>query len=149
MTATFILPFSWTFPLPRKSVREILPYVIWPLIVFLPGLVFTDIFIFAKGKVDYISGYQTEGGPYFWFMLTFFFTYWVWALSTLIFRFARSDGQHRRLLKNILIGVGLSLVVSVAVDIVYPLAAVSKIGYVGSFFSAIWLGFTSYIILKK
>ncbi|MBI2984615.1 MAG: hypothetical protein HYY50_03250 [Candidatus Kerfeldbacteria bacterium] len=149
MTAIFILPFSWTFPLPRKKVNEILPYVIWPLAVFVPGIFWTSIFLSGNGVIDYIKGYQTSPGPYFWFMLIFFFAYWIWALANLVYRFTKSDGQHRWMLKMILVGIGLSLLVSVVFDIIYPLVAISKIGYVGSLFSAIWLGFTSYIILKK
>jgi hypothetical protein len=149
MTAIFILPFSWSFPLPRKKISELLPFVIWPLAVFVPGILLTNIFLREDAVINYIAGYQTAPGPYFWFMLMFFFVYWIWALANLIYRYTKSDGQHRWMIKMILIGIGLSLVVSVAFDIIYPLVAISKIGYVGSLFSAIWLGFTSYIIIKR
>lgn len=149
LTAIFILPFSWTFPLPRKRIGEVLPFVIWPLVVFTPGILWTDIFLRADAIVDYVQGYQTAPGPYFWFMLMLFFVNWVWALGNMLYNFSRSDGHHRWMLKMLLIGLGLSLIVSVATDIIYPLVTVSKIGYIGSLFSAVWLGFTSYILLKR
>src|SRR5262245_50225354 len=44
MTATFILPFSFSFPLPQKPIQQLLPLVLWPLAVFIPGFLLTDIF---------------------------------------------------------------------------------------------------------
>lgn len=149
MTATFILPFSQSFPLARHTLRELMPLVIWPIFVFIPGLLFTDIFLIDHGVINYRAGYQTQSGPYFGFALAFFGVYWVWGLYNLIRSMQRSDGRHRWLLKMILLGLIISLFVSVIFDIVLPLVSKSTLGYVGSMFSTVWLGFTSYILLKK
>ena len=149
MTAIFILPFSYSFPLPKKSVNELLPFIIWPLAVFVPGFLLTNIFVTDQGIIDYRQGYQTLTGPYFWFALTFFGIYWIWGLVNLFQSMQKSDGQHRWQLRMILSGLFVSLIVSVAFDIVLPLVSKSTLGWVGSMFSAIWLGFTSYVIAKK
>lgn len=149
MTAVFILPFSFSYPLPKRPVSELLPYVVWPLAVFIPGLFWADIFITDKGVINYRQGYQTQVGTYFWFMLAFFAVYWIWALVNLFQTMKKSDGQHRWQLRMILIGLIVSLIVSVSFDVILPLVTKSRLGYIGSMFSAVWLGFTSYIIMKK
>ncbi len=148
-TAMFILPFSFTFPLPRRTLRELIPLAVWPLVIIIPGLLFTNLFVQQQSIVRFGQGYTTAAGPYFWFMILIFAAYWVWAIVNLIVRLRSSDGTHRYYLRLILIGIFASLLVSAVFDIYMPLTHVTRYGYVGSFFSTIWLGFTSYIILRK
>ncbi len=148
-TAMFFLPFSYTFPLPRRSARELVPLAIWPLAIIIPGLLFTNLFVQQQSIVRFGQGYKTATGPYFWFMILIFLVYWIWAITNLIIRLRKSDGTHRQYLQLILIGIFLSLLVSAIFDIYMPLTHVTRYGYIGSLFSTIWLGFTSYIILKK
>ncbi|MEK7637601.1 MAG: histidine kinase N-terminal 7TM domain-containing protein [Patescibacteria group bacterium] len=149
LTAIFILPFSFTFPLPRKRFSELWPLVIWPAIIFVPAILATNILLNNNGEISYRLGYSTLKGPYFWAMLGLFGVYWVWALINLFWRRSHSDGIHRWQLNSLLLGIVVSLVVSVTTDIIFPLVTKSTIGYVGSLFSAVWLGFTAYIILRK
>jgi hypothetical protein len=150
ITASF-LAFSYSFPLPRKKNPELIPLVLWPIIVFVPTFLFTTLLIgFSSNELyNYETGYQTVDGPYFWVFLIFFGVYWLWSLKNLISNYLNSDGIHRWQLRMLLTGVSLSLLVSVVFDIILPLIARTNFGYVGSLFSAIWLGFTASIILKK
>lgn len=148
-TALFILPFSFSYPLPRKTLSELLPLVIWPLLVFVPALLFTDLILLSKGVIHYTTGYQTAAGPYYWVMLLVFGLYWGWALINLIRQWSRSSGTHRWHLQVILVGLILSLAVSISTDIIVPFITQSSVGYIGSLFSAVWVGFTGYILLRR
>ncbi len=148
-TAIFFLPFSFTYPLPRRSARELIPLTIWPLIIFVPGLLLTDLFVRQQVIVKFGQGYMTDTGSYFWFMIAIFAVYWIWAIKNILLHHKNSDGLHRKNIKLIMIGLATSLLVSSFFDIYMPLTHLTRFGYIGSLFSAVWLGFTSYIILKK
>lgn len=149
LATTFFLPFSYTFPIARRTVRELLPWVLWPTIFFCFGSLFTDLIVEDIGLISYRVGYRTADGPYFWTFLVFFAVYWIWALWNLAFTIRKSDGYHRWQAKMVITGIIASLIVSTIFDITLPLITVSHFGYVGSFFTSIWLGFTSYILLKR
>lgn len=149
LTSIFILPFSFSFPLPRKRLSELLLLVVWPIVIFVPAILATDILLNDSGIINYREGYQTSQGPYFFALVGLFGVYWLWALINLFWRRSRVDGVHRQQLNMILLGISASLAVSVTTDIIIPLVSKSTIGYVGSLFSAVWLGFTAYIVLRK
>lgn len=145
----FFLAFSFTFPLPKKKLSELLPLVIWPLAVFIPGFLWTDVFLHRQPLIHYGTGYQTAPGPFFWFFVVYFAVYWMWAITNLVIRLRVSDGLHRWMIRMVLFGILASLAVSSVFDITLPLVTTSRFGYVGSLFTSVWLGFTSYIILRK
>jgi len=149
LTAILFLPFSFSFPIPMRQVRELFPWVIWPIVIFVPGLLFTDLFVRDNAVIRYSQGYETAEGPYFWFMLVIFSLYWFWSIINLFTRFRRSDGLHRWQIRMIITGIVLSLIVSVIFDIVTPLVTINRVGYIGSLFTSVWLGFTSYILVRK
>lgn len=149
LTATFILPFSFVFPLQRKSARELLPWVLWPLLIFVPGILWTNAFILQKANVNFGNGYMTQPGSFFPFFLIFFALYWLWALVNLVRSYRGTDGIHRQQVKIFLIGTLVSVLISSYFDILRPLTSATQFGYVGSLCSSIWFGFTAYILLKK
>jgi hypothetical protein len=149
LTAVFILPFSYSFPLARRSTRELLPWIIWPLTVVIPGVLFTGLFVGQVFSGVYGRDYTTPLGPYFIIMMLFFATYWIWGIANIIKSYIISDGIHRSQLKMLIIGLGSSVVLASLFDIVFPLIQIVRFGFLGSLFSAIWLGFTSYILVKK
>jgi len=149
LTAVFILPFSYSFPVPKKRVSELLPLILWPVLAFVPVTLWTNLFLVDIGVISYRAGYQTAAGQFFWALLTVFSVYWSWAMINLFRWYAQSDGLHRLQLRLIIFGILVSLGVSIVFDIIYPLVTVSRLGYIGSMFSAIWLGFTSYILVRK
>lgn len=145
----FFLPFSYSYPIPQRSVRELLPWIVWPFFIFVPNLLFTDAFLLDQAIRRYSQGYQTAQGDFFWFMILVFAVYWIWSIRNLIVRLSTSDGIHRTVLRFVLAGIGVSLLISVIFDIVIPVVTVARYGYVGSLFTSVWLGFTSYILVKK
>lgn len=149
LTGAFFLPFSFTYPIPERQARDLLPLVLWPAAVFILPLLLTNLFIADRGIVYYRGGYQTTPGDYFWFMILMFVVYWAWSILNLVRHHRRSDGIHRWQLRMILIGIITSLAVAIVFDIIYPFVTTSRVGYVGSLFTSIWLGFTSYILVKK
>ncbi len=149
LTSIFILPFSFSFPLPRKKFGELWPLVVWPILIFIPAVLTTDLLLNNQGSINYTQGYQTLQGPYFYAMVSLFGVYWLWALINMFWRRSHSDGVHRRQLNLILLSIVFSLAVSTVTDIILPIVTKSALGYVGSLFSSVWLGFTAYIILRK
>lgn len=149
MTAIFILPFSYTFPLPRRTMRELLPLVIWPLVIFVPGFLFANAFIPQNAIVTFGDGYQTQPGDYFAFFLTFFAVYWLWSFVNFGRSLRNADGIHRQQVTIFLVGTAISILISGYFDIYRALIDSTHPGYIGSLCSSIWFGFTAYILLKK
>jgi hypothetical protein len=149
IVTTFILPFSFTFPLPRRTVRELVPWAIWPLAVFVPGILLSNAFILQDAIVNFGDGYKTEPGAYFPLLMTFFVIYWLWAIMNFLRSLRSSDGTHRQHLSIFLIGLLISFGLVAYFDIIKPLSAPTQFGYIGSLCSSIWFGFTAYILVKK
>ena len=147
-TAMF-LPFSTSFPFPQKNFRELIPWALWPVAIFSTGLIFSDVFIVGRGITQFTPGYMTQPGQLFWFMSAVLVLYWTWSLANLFRTFKKSDGIFKKNLSLILFGILVSLVFSIFFDIVLPLVTVNTFGYVGSVMTSVWLGMTSYILIKK
>ncbi|GEM_PF-5498247 len=148
-TAFFFLAFSFSYPLPIRNNKEIFPWVLWPVGVFTLGILFSEAFIGHQHIVVFGKGYTTDTGSLFWLMILVFGIYWIWSVTNFIRRARALDGVFRRNIQLILAGIFCSLLVSSVFDIYMPLTNVTRFGYVGSLFTSVWLGFTSYIILRK
>lgn len=149
LATTFYLPFSFAFPFPRKKIRELVPWVLWPLVVFGGGVLFTSLFITDQGALHkYGEGYKTATGEYFWFLLIFLVGYWTWSITNLIRVHRITGGVHRTLVRYVLIGTLISLAASMIFDVTLPLIAFSRFGYLGSLLNFAWLGFTAYILVR-
>ncbi len=148
LATAFFLSFSFSYPIPSRPFRDVVPWVIWPLLVFIPALLRTDLFIGTEG-VRFGEGYKTDQGPYFFVLILFIFFYWAWSLLNLVKNFRSSDGIHRLVLKIVILGVCTSFVVTTIFDIIIPLVTVTRFGYVGSLFTSVWVLFTGYILVKK
>ena len=149
LATTFFLVFSFTFPISKKQIADLLPLILWPVIVFIPNLFFTEAIIGKSLTEPFGEGYQTDTGPLFWLLLSFIGIYWIWGIGNLIKAYRQSDGFYRRFLKILSIGVTGTLIVTLAFDVVLPLFIKSQFGYVGSLFSSVWVIVTSYLMLKK
>lgn len=149
LATTTFFPFSLSFPFPQRNFRELVPWVVWPAAVFSAGILFSDAFVMGHGAAKYYTGYMTQPGKLFWFMIVVFIFYWSWSLTNLFRTFQKSDGIHRKNLNLIIVGILISLLISVFFDIVLPLVTVSSYGYVGSIMTSAWLGVTSYILVAK
>jgi hypothetical protein len=149
LTAVFILPFSYAFPQKRKTNSELLALSIWPFIIIVGGLLFSDLFIIPQKIANYGTGYTTLAGSYFWFMILIFAVYWIWAVRNLWLSFRTSGGFNRWMLRVLLIGLVVSVLTSTVFDIIFPLTMPTRFGYIGSLLSAIWVGATGYIMVRK
>lgn len=143
------LPFSYSFPIPRRPIRELLILVIWPVLIFVPGFLFSNAFLAQERIVSFGTGYQTVEGPYFWLFIIFLAVYWGWSIGNHIRVFVRGDGATRGNVGIILVGTLLSLIVTMYFDVLKPITAVSTLGYVGSLMTTFWLGSALYVLLKK
>lgn len=149
LATTFYLPFSFAFPYPRKKLRELFAWILWPLIIFGGGIVFTNLFIAGQSGIRrFGEGYKTATGEYFWLLLVFLVGYWAWSITNLVRVYRMSGGVHRTLVRYVLIGTLISLMASIIFDVTLPIVAVSRFGYLGSLLNAAWLGITAYILVK-
>lgn len=149
IATAFFLPFTYVFPLPQRTGRELFPWAFWPVLLFGFGMLFSDVFIQTPGVINYGQGYQTTTGSYFWVFLIFFGFYWLWSLVNLARSYQHSDGIHRIQIRVIIVGIVFSLIAASIFDIILPLITPSPFGYVGSLLTSAWLGATTYILLKK
>ncbi len=149
LATIFFLPFSRSYPLPTRTLRENLPWVVWPTIIFFPGILWTELFIARSNVVKFGEGYTTATGDLFWFLLAVFAAYWVWSIVNLVRAWRRADGLHRRNLHLILTGILVSFIISTIFDIYMPLNNPSRYGFVGSLFTSVWVVMTGYILVKK
>lgn len=145
----FFLPFSFNFPIARGRIRDWMPLALWPVALFVPGFLATDVFV-APDRIipTFGQGYRTSPGPMLWFFIAFLGVYWVWSLLNLSRAHRTSDGTHRWQLKMIIAGTLISVGATFAFDVAVPLLTTTQLGYMGSLFTTAWLGFTSYILLK-
>ena len=148
LTACF-LTFVMSFPIPSKPWEEMVILVLWPMAIFVPAFIATNLLVENNNLINYQAGYIRVLGSYFWFFLVYFSVYWLWSIFLLLWKI-RSHAGSPFLLKFLLIGVIISLAVATYFDIILPASQdMSKFGYIGSLFTSVWLGFTSYILLKR
>jgi len=149
LIATFILPFSFSYPYPRKQFTELILLVIWPIIIFVPGVLWTNAFIQQKAIDNFGNGYISKTGVYFPLYMVFFIGYWAWALLNLFISINKSDGVQKRQLIIFCVGTALSLLLSSYFDLYKPLNDSTRFGYIGSLCTGLWFGFIGYIMLSK
>ncbi|MFH2097409.1 MAG: histidine kinase N-terminal 7TM domain-containing protein [bacterium] len=147
--STFLLAFSFSFPLPRRSFREIYPWLLWPIVILIPGILFTEIFVKKQEIVNFAEGYTVAAGPYYWFLVLVFGGYMVWAFWNLIRSYSASTGYYRWMLRLLIAGLISSFIISSIFDIILQLITPHPFGFLGSFFTASWVIITGYIMLKK
>lgn len=63
MATSLFLPFSYSFPIPRRTIRDLLPLIIWPLVIFPIGFIATELFVRDQAIISFRQGYQTATGP--------------------------------------------------------------------------------------
>ena len=147
LTCAFLI-FSFVFPFSQKPIKK---WAWWlfliPLALFTFLIFFTDNFqtniIMAENSQRYVMGNLFYSFP------VFFFFYWIWSIVNLAKKYQVADGIHKWQIKYLLIGIIVSLLIIIGVDIIPITFGWKVINGVGEFATLIWLFFTSYIILKK
>lgn len=147
-TAAFFM-FALHFPIrtSRPGAYE------WVLFVFPVALFFFLIFFsgnFITGLSQKFLPDQQIYGKTAMSFAVFFAFYWLLSIIHLVRKYYSSDGIHRWQLRTLLLGaVAGPLALSSIFDVYLPLSGHYGYGWIGPETSIIWLGFTSYIILKK
>lgn len=149
IATTFFLTFSMSYPHPRKAWREMLPWILWPLVIFGLGIIATNLFIGTNTITHFGDGYMTSVGTYFSLLIVYVAFYWTWSITNLVRSYRHTADAQHRMIRYILIGTLVSLTGTITFDIIIPLITVSNLGYVGSLFNAAWLGMTSNILVRK
>lgn len=147
-TAVFFLPFSFMYPVQRKSVSELWILIIWPQILLFAGIFFSDIFIVGSKNLTFQETYGAGRGNFFWFMLLIFGFYWAWSIFNLLKSYLWLSGAQKRNILYVILGTVTSLTFSVLFDIIIPIKHSNVVAYLGSIFTSIWLFVTVYIIIR-
>ncbi len=147
-TASF-LPFSFSYPYQKHAFSEMLILILWPAVIFIPGIFFSNSFLRLNADVSFGAGYRTASGELFFLVLIFFASYWFIGIYELARLLLKSDGSIRMNTKIMLAGILTSLAIVSFFDIYLPLKTVTSLGFLGSLATSIWLGATTYIITSK
>ncbi|MFH1366549.1 MAG: histidine kinase N-terminal 7TM domain-containing protein [Patescibacteria group bacterium] len=140
--------FSFYFPITLKPVKRYsYLLIIIPLILFVYLIFFSDLFV--TGMAFEGNNQKFFTGSLFFLFPVYFFFYWIWGIINLLLKLKTTDGIHVQQLKLLLTGVIISSVFIVIFDLIYPLIGKAVISGLGPELTLVWLGFTSYIILKK
>lgn len=147
---TAIVHLALVFP--RQVTRidrfhTILLYI--PATLFSSIAVFTDSIVKATRQVGNLPG-QPIGGVVYPFYNIYLISLFVGAIFLFVVQRKRADGEHR---KNVNILIAAFLVgglPAVYIDLVSALFKTEPANYlVGNIATAIWLGATTYIVMKK
>lgn len=149
LATTFFFAFSFSFPYPKKTVAELFPWIVWPIVVFVPSILFTNAVIVHQPKYQIGTEYSNTPGPIFWLFLVMFFVYWGWALINFIRYYRKSSGYYRMFVRILLTGIIVSLISSSIFDIFLPMFTKSGFGYVGSLLTSVWVIGAGYLMVKK
>lgn len=145
----FFLGFCFSFPIPRRPIREILPLIIWPIFIFPLAIISSDSIIIHRHIEAFRDNYAVSPGQLMWMYIVVFSVYWIWGIYLLIKEHTKSTGYYRWFIRIVIISVFISLTTSVYFDLIQPIANTSRYSFIGSLFTAVWVIITSYLMLKK
>lgn len=150
---TALLHLTIVFPYPFVRFDKL-----HAILLYLPAIIFSLIALVTKTIVkDYIVNPSIPGvivsGPlhhlYNYFVLGFFLL----SLMILFLRISRTDGIHRQNVKvvfwSIFLGGSLPVWVDLLIPNFFPQMYVQTNFLYGNIATVVWLGLTSYIVLKK
>ncbi|MEK7637600.1 MAG: histidine kinase N-terminal 7TM domain-containing protein [Patescibacteria group bacterium] len=150
LIVTALLNFTIVFPYPMFRLDR-LHYIF----LYLPAVIFTLVIF---GSHDVVSRYissptlsgQWFGGPLYWMYNGYLLVLYVWAMAVLYSKFKKTDGIHHRNLILVFWSIFLGGAPGIVVDVIVPLVTnQAKYPLIGVMSSVVWLGLTTYIILKK
>lgn len=142
----FILQFSHYFPYSNthwsrnKHIVILLPVV--ALLVFVP----TNENI--KNVILHSWGAETIPGSLYYFYIAYFIVYSVFAYYVLVNKFRESKGISKQQIKYILLGYAIASFFALLTNAIIPLFGVINLSVLGPPSILIFIGLTSYAILK-
>lgn len=144
-----LLLFSRRFPLLTRKLNTVDYFFAWgPVIFFAPLLFFTNL-IFSL-RIDPVYEIFADSGKLDFLYSLFVLVYWLWSVVILANKLSKTTGYQRWLLKIFLFGILLSGVVGVMTNAILPtFFGYQQLWWLGPEASVIWLGITSYVLVKK
>lgn len=150
LAPTFLF-LSWVFPYKTKA----LTIKNW-LIFFIP-IIFFLIILFTSFlpimKSTNLDEWRTPNfGPGLHLFNAFFIIYWLWAIYNFYKKYKTADGIHHWQLKYLLIGIIISSLYGITLNLILPwinMTVLPIVGAIGAEASIFWLGFTAYVLFKK
>ncbi|MFH2097412.1 MAG: histidine kinase N-terminal 7TM domain-containing protein [bacterium] len=143
-----LLYFSYSFP--NQSIRFRLSHIlsaVVPILLFGYLLYATDTWI--EKVTGPMSDRYMEIGPTYTIFAVWFLVYMFWAMYNLYKKFVSSSGVYRKMLRVFLVSIVISFVLGTTFNLFLPWFGGPQMFYFGTESSVLWLGFSTYIILKK
>lgn len=149
--APTLLFLSWIFPYKSQLIglKNWLIFIV-PVVFFLI-LLYTPLLPIMK-STNMDEWRTVNFGPGLHLFNSFFIIYWLWAIYNFFKKYQTADGIHRWQLKYLLIGIVISSVFGITLNLILPwlqLTVFPVIGAIGAESTVIWLAFTTYILFKK
>jgi len=124
------------------------------ILLYVPALIFSFASLTSSAIVSGFSSSSQEvgtvaGGPAYVVYNLYLTLLFLASLGIIRYKIGRSDGINRKNLKLVLVSIFLGGLPSVLIDLVFPLLGIQVNYLLGVISTLFWLGFTSYIILKK
>lgn len=150
LLVTALLNFVILFPYPMFRLDR-LHYVF----MYTPAAIFTLIIFGGHEIVNHyysnltLSG-QWVGGPLYWVYNVYLLALYSATLVVLVIKSKKTDGIHRRNINLVIWSIIFGGAPGIIFDVFIPLVTnQAKYPLVGTLSSVVWLGLTSYIILRK
>ncbi|MFH0952587.1 MAG: histidine kinase N-terminal 7TM domain-containing protein [Patescibacteria group bacterium] len=148
LLAAFFVLFTMVFPYQEKVINRGIKLLLLALVLVFSITIFIDGW-FVESFTDVFGREGNNFGLLYYPFMIYIPALLAWGILLLVNKFKKSDGIHRWQLKYLLVGVIFSGVFGLNFNLILPALGVSYLGYIGPGSSIIWLGFTTYIILKK
>lgn len=126
------------------------------LLLYLPAVIFSVIAVSSNTIVDSVSitgpndPGRIVGGPLYSLYNIYLALLYLTGLIILLYRIRKMDGSHKSNAKIVFWSVALGGLLAVYLDLLAPVFGLPSINFLyGNVASIIWLGLTTYIVMKK
>lgn len=148
ITAAFFM-FIQEFPVRLQQKANIENLLFWVPVTLFAVIIFLGNDFITGHDATHIPALQHFGGTFVTFPV-FFVLYWAFSMRTIAKKMKKTDGVHHKLLKQLLLyGVVPPLVLSTISDVLLTPLGIQGYGWIGPESSILWLGFSSYTVLRK
>lgn len=124
------------------------------ILLYIPAIIFSFVSLTSSAIVSGFNSSSQEvgivvGGPAYVVYNLYLSFLFLASLGIIRYKIGRTDGINKKNLKLVLYSIFLGGLPSVFIDLVFPLIGIQVNYLLGDISTLFWLGFTSYIILKK
>ncbi|MBI2984616.1 MAG: hypothetical protein HYY50_03255 [Candidatus Kerfeldbacteria bacterium] len=146
-TFSFLLLFTWYFPIPSQRIpKNDRWYLLLPIVFFLPLVLFNPSFI---RNVVLADGFWHEiHGPLFWVFPIFVSVYVVWSLANLVTKFRYVQSPQWGSIKVFMVALIAAVLSGLIFDVLIPVTGRPRIP-IGIYSASLLFGFSTYIVAKK